>query len=76
LLSPTLSAIDFRDQWVASRGVSSSVATTTRSTCSTVIDGGGAVPSASKGALICGGDGYRHRMGAECGSSIWGSRSP
>jgi hypothetical protein len=40
LLSPDLSAICFRDQWVASGGVSSSVATITRSTCSTVIDGG------------------------------------
>jgi len=40
LLSPDLSAIDFRDQWVASLGVSSSVATTTASTRSTVIDDG------------------------------------
>src|SRR5215213_9994399 len=40
LLSPDLSAICLRDQWVASVGVSSSVATTTASTCSTVIDGG------------------------------------
>src|SRR5512132_993910 len=40
LLNPDRSAIEFRDQWVASLGVSSSVATTTCSTCSTVIDGG------------------------------------
>src|SRR6266568_857371 len=40
LLSPDLAAIDLRDQWVALLGVSSSVATTTASTCSTVIDGG------------------------------------
>jgi hypothetical protein len=40
LLSPDLSAICFRDQWVAFRGVSSRVATTTASTRSTVIDGG------------------------------------
>src|SRR6266536_2654643 len=40
LLSPDLSAICLRDQWVASLGVSSSVATTTASTRSTVIDGG------------------------------------
>jgi hypothetical protein len=32
LLSPDLSAICLRDQWVASVGVSSSVATTTAST--------------------------------------------
>src|SRR5215208_4334856 len=40
LLNPDRSAICLRDQWVASLGVSSSVATTTCSTCSTVIDGG------------------------------------
>src|SRR6266540_1402769 len=40
LLSPERAAIDVRDQCVAFPGVSSSVATTTASTCSTVIDGG------------------------------------
>ncbi len=40
VLSPDLSAICLRDQWVAWLGVSSSVATTTASTCSTAIDGG------------------------------------
>src|SRR6266480_5518551 len=38
--SPVRSAIDLRDQWVASLGVCSKVATTTSSTWSTVIDGG------------------------------------
>src|SRR6266853_3152863 len=38
--SPDLAAIDMRDQWVASFGVSSSVATTTASTWSMVIDAG------------------------------------
>jgi hypothetical protein len=37
LLSPDRLAIDARDQWVASGGVSSSVATITASTCSSVI---------------------------------------
>src|SRR4030081_3252891 len=38
--SPDLAAIEVRDQWVASLGVSSSVATTTASTWSMVIDAG------------------------------------
>src|SRR5256885_16827763 len=38
--SPDLAAIDVRDQWVAFFGVSSSVATTTASTWSMVIDAG------------------------------------
>lgn len=38
--SPDLRAIDARDQWVASRGVSSSVATTTSPTFSSVMVGG------------------------------------
>src|SRR5437588_10260204 len=38
--SPDLAAIEARDQWVASLGVSSSVATTTSSTWSMVIDAG------------------------------------
>ena len=37
LLSPDRLAIDARDQWVASVGVSSRVATTTASTCSSLI---------------------------------------
>src|SRR6266540_811488 len=45
LLSPERAAIDVRDQCVAFPGVSSSVATTTASTCSTVIDGGRPVRS-------------------------------
>ncbi len=40
LLSPDLLAIDARDQWVASFGVSSSVSTTMASTCSSVTDTG------------------------------------
>src|SRR5260370_17275156 len=38
--SPDLAAIEVRDQWVASLGVSSSVATTTASTWSMLIDAG------------------------------------
>jgi hypothetical protein len=48
-LNPVRAAIDARDQCVALRGVSSSVATITCSTCSTEIDGGrpGRSPSTS-----------------------------
>ncbi|HEY5474459.1 MAG TPA: hypothetical protein VIK32_14880 [Candidatus Limnocylindrales bacterium] len=38
--NPDRLAIEARDQWVALRGVSSSVATTIASTCSTLIEGG------------------------------------